>query len=143
MIGRHSVMLSPDSVRRVMPPTTMIAKTSVEENMSQRPTAGGGRIGASELSVVADNGEEEVSSAASVVVEENRFEREERRESTETGWEGCPTKECRSMFEYRAEIIGRPKALGPVTSVLVDTRAFEQKDWSADLLHNAANIAKE
>lgn len=45
MIGRHSVMLKPDSVRRVTPPTTMIAKTSVEENKSQPPTAGGANIG--------------------------------------------------------------------------------------------------
>jgi len=39
-------MLRPDSVRRVTPPTTMTAKTSVDERRSQRPTPGGGRIGA-------------------------------------------------------------------------------------------------
>ena len=41
MIGRHSVMLRPDSVRRVMPPTTMTAMTSVEDIKSQFATAGG------------------------------------------------------------------------------------------------------
>jgi hypothetical protein len=45
VIGRHSVMLSPDSVKRVTPPTTMTANTKVEENKSQRPTAGGDTIG--------------------------------------------------------------------------------------------------
>jgi hypothetical protein len=40
-MGRHSVMLSPDSVRRVMPPTTMTARTRAEESKSQFPTAGG------------------------------------------------------------------------------------------------------
>lgn len=40
MIGRHSVMLNPDSVRRVTPPTTMTAKTRVEERKSQFATAG-------------------------------------------------------------------------------------------------------
>lgn len=46
VIGRHSVMLRPDSVRRVTPPTTITAKTSVDERRSQRPTPGIGRIGA-------------------------------------------------------------------------------------------------
>jgi hypothetical protein len=45
VIGRHSVMLSPDSVRRVTPPTTMTAMTRVEENKSQFPTAGGESTG--------------------------------------------------------------------------------------------------
>ena len=40
VMGRHSVMLNPDSVRRVMPPTTMTAKTRVEERKSQFATAG-------------------------------------------------------------------------------------------------------
>jgi hypothetical protein len=40
VIGRHSVMLNPDSVRRVTPPTTMTAKTRVEERKSQFATAG-------------------------------------------------------------------------------------------------------
>ena len=40
MIERHSVMLNPDSVRRVTPPTTMTAKTRVEERKSQFATAG-------------------------------------------------------------------------------------------------------
>jgi len=41
VIGRHSVMLSPDSVRRVTPPTAMTAMTRAEESKSQFPTAGG------------------------------------------------------------------------------------------------------
>lgn len=45
VMGFHSVMLSPDSVRRVTPPTTMIARTSVAEAISHPPTAGGERIG--------------------------------------------------------------------------------------------------
>jgi len=45
VMGCHSVMLNPDSVRRVMPPTTMMANTSVEDKSSQRPTAGGDRTG--------------------------------------------------------------------------------------------------
>lgn len=45
MMGRHSVILRPDSVRRVMPPTTTTAKTSVEEIISQIPTERGARIG--------------------------------------------------------------------------------------------------
>ena len=36
-------MLRPDSVRRVTPPTTITAKTRVEENISQLPTDRGGR----------------------------------------------------------------------------------------------------
>lgn len=45
MTGRHSVMLSPDSVSRVTPPTTMTAMTRVEESKSQFPTAGGESTG--------------------------------------------------------------------------------------------------
>jgi len=45
VIGRHSVMLSPDSVRRVTPPTTMTARTRTEESKSQFPTAGGESTG--------------------------------------------------------------------------------------------------
>jgi hypothetical protein len=41
VMGRHSVMLNPDSVRRVTPPTTMTARTRTEESRSQFPTAGG------------------------------------------------------------------------------------------------------
>jgi hypothetical protein len=44
-MGRHSVMLSPDSVRRVTPPTTITAMTRVEESKSQFPTAGGESTG--------------------------------------------------------------------------------------------------
>lgn len=45
VMGFHSVMLSPDSVRRVTPPTTITAKTIADENKSQRPTAGGASTG--------------------------------------------------------------------------------------------------
>jgi hypothetical protein len=45
VMGRHSVMLSPDSVSRVTPPTTMTAMTRVEESKSQLPTAGGESTG--------------------------------------------------------------------------------------------------
>jgi hypothetical protein len=41
VMGRHSVMLNPDSVRRVTPPTTMTARTRTEESKSQCPTTGG------------------------------------------------------------------------------------------------------
>ena len=47
MMGRHSVMLSPDSVSRVTPPTMMTAMTSADESMSQFPTAGGDSTGSS------------------------------------------------------------------------------------------------
>ena len=47
MIGRHSVMLSPDSVSRVTPPTTMTAKTSTAEPSSHPPTDGGESTGSS------------------------------------------------------------------------------------------------
>ena len=43
VMGRHSVILRPDSVRRVTPPTTITAKTRVEENISQLPTDRDGR----------------------------------------------------------------------------------------------------
>lgn len=49
-MGRHSVMLRPDSVRRVTPPTTMTAKTNADEKRSQRPTAGGANTGNLEAS---------------------------------------------------------------------------------------------
>ena len=45
MIGLHSVMLSPDSVNRVTPPTTMIPRTRTDESISHRPIAGEGKIG--------------------------------------------------------------------------------------------------
>lgn len=41
MIGFHSVILRPDSVSRVTPPTTMTARTREEDAMSHIPTAGG------------------------------------------------------------------------------------------------------
>src|SRR5438270_900945 len=45
VIGLHSVILNPDSVNRVTPPTTMMPSTKTEENISHLPTEGGGRIG--------------------------------------------------------------------------------------------------
>lgn len=45
VIGRHSTMLSPDSVRRVTPPTTTIANTSDAETKSHLVTAGPERGG--------------------------------------------------------------------------------------------------
>lgn len=81
MIGRHSVILRPDSVRRVTPPTTITAKTSVDERRSQRPTAGGGRIGGvwDGLSVAG------CSAVRVAVVDENLCRRAEKRERTDTG----------------------------------------------------------
>ena len=45
--GFHSVILKPDSVRRVTPPTTMTANTRPDEARSHIPTGGGERIGSS------------------------------------------------------------------------------------------------
>lgn len=59
-MGCHSTMLSPDSVRRVTPPTTMTAKTSAEENKSQYETDGGVRTG----SVSAEDASEEETASA-------------------------------------------------------------------------------
>lgn len=80
MIGRHSVILRPDSVRRVTPPTTITAKTSVDDRSSQRPTAGGGRIG----EVSDDLFGVVCSTVAVTVVEENLCRRAEKRERTDT-----------------------------------------------------------
>ncbi len=46
-MGFHSVMLKPDSVRRVTPPTTMTANTSTADPSSQPPTEGGDSTGSS------------------------------------------------------------------------------------------------
>lgn len=43
--GFHSVMLRPDSVRRVTPPTTMIPKTRALHPRSQLDTAGVDNVG--------------------------------------------------------------------------------------------------
>ena len=43
--GRHSVILNPDSVKRVTPPTTMTPSTKTDEISNHLPTAGEGRIG--------------------------------------------------------------------------------------------------
>ena len=72
-MGRHSVMLRPDSVRRVIPPTTMTAKTSVDERRSQRPTPGVGRIGAEVEGLTFGNSFGEGEKAT----EENLWRREE------------------------------------------------------------------
>lgn len=47
VIGLHSVMLKPDSVNRVTPPTPMTPRTKTEESMSHLLTDGGGRTGSS------------------------------------------------------------------------------------------------
>ena len=52
-MGRHSVMLSPDSVRRVTPPTTMTANTSAADATSHPPTTGGERTGSSPAGISA------------------------------------------------------------------------------------------
>src|SRR6266404_3033093 len=67
VMGRHSVMLSPDSVSRVTPPTTITAMTSTDESMSQFPTAGGENTGSpAEGSAVVPLDEEKRSSSADV-----------------------------------------------------------------------------
>ena len=81
MIGRHSVMLRPDSVRRVTPPTTMTAKTSVDERRSQRPTPGVGRIGAEVEELTFGNSFGEGEKAT----EENLWRKEETYEIGELG----------------------------------------------------------
>lgn len=45
VIGFHSVILSPDSVNRVTPPTTITAKTKPEDINNHLPTAGGESTG--------------------------------------------------------------------------------------------------
>ena len=50
--GFHSVILRPDSVSRVTPPTTMTAYMSAVVPKSQKPTEGGVRIGNSLNSAV-------------------------------------------------------------------------------------------
>lgn len=67
--GFHSVILRPDSVRRVTPPTTMTAKTRAEDRSSQRATGGGERMGRLSSGSGDDSAEED---AATVPVEENR-----------------------------------------------------------------------
>ena len=52
-IGFHSVMLRPDSVRRVMPPTTITAKTNPAEPISHPPTPGDDKTGSWFVSCVA------------------------------------------------------------------------------------------
>ena len=53
MTGRHSTILKPDSVSRVIPPTTIIPKTKVAEKNSHLVTAGPDRGGSSVVSGVA------------------------------------------------------------------------------------------
>ena len=45
--GFHSVMLNPDSVSLVTPPTTMTPNANMEHTISQRPTEGGDKTGSS------------------------------------------------------------------------------------------------
>jgi len=45
VIGLHSVILRPDSVRRVTPPTTITEKTSHADPISHLPTPGGDNTG--------------------------------------------------------------------------------------------------
>jgi len=53
VIGFHSVMLKPDSVRRVTPPTTITAKTNPADPINHPPTPGEDRIGNWSVSWVA------------------------------------------------------------------------------------------
>ena len=46
-IGFHSVILKPDSVRRVTPPTTITAKTRAEDANNHIATGGGVKVGSS------------------------------------------------------------------------------------------------
>lgn len=55
MIGFHSVILKPDSVRRVTPPTTMTAKTRAEDANSHIATGGGVKVGSSSGLVECDD----------------------------------------------------------------------------------------
>ena len=69
-MGRHSVMLNPDSVSRVTPPTTMTAITSTDESMSQFPTAGGESTGSSEAGSWAVPLDEKKRGSSADVIEE-------------------------------------------------------------------------
>lgn len=51
MTGSHSVILSPDSVNRVTPPTTTMKNTRPEEMYNHLATAGVVRIGSASLRV--------------------------------------------------------------------------------------------
>ncbi|CAK5275786.1 unnamed protein product [Mycena citricolor] len=55
VMGFHSVILNPDSVKRVTPPTTTTANTSTDETMSHMPTetGGGGAVPGVAASIVA------------------------------------------------------------------------------------------
>ena len=52
--GFHSVMLKPDSVSRVTPPTTMTAYISPVIAISQYPTTGGVNVGDSDAALFCD-----------------------------------------------------------------------------------------
>jgi hypothetical protein len=72
-MGRHSVMLSPDSVRRVTPPTTMTARTRTEESKSQFPTAGGDITGSCWLCCCcADDDADDADNSSAPFDEKNR-----------------------------------------------------------------------
>lgn len=49
VMGRHSVILKPDWVRRVTPPTKMTAKTRAEDASSHLPTDGRDSTGRSAM----------------------------------------------------------------------------------------------
>lgn len=57
--GRHSVILRPDSVKRVTPPTTMTAKTKADEPSNHIATGGGESTGSSAASTEAPEALEE------------------------------------------------------------------------------------
>lgn len=57
--GRHSVMLRPDSVKRVTPPTTITANTRVEDASSHIATGGGESTGNSAAEGKAEDALEE------------------------------------------------------------------------------------
>src|SRR6266702_1889103 len=70
VMGRHSVMLSPDSVSRVTPPTMTTAMTSADESRSQFPTAGGESTGSSAAGRVTVPLEEKKRGSSADAVEE-------------------------------------------------------------------------
>jgi hypothetical protein len=133
VIGRHSVMLKPDSVRRVTPPTTTIAKTKVEDIMSHIPTERGARMG---------NGG--VDDASAVLDEKNR------------GFRDCLGAERKRVFQerFRRHDAGLLNAeAGPRPSCVARTaRDVEKKafwHWTgaaarrAAALNAASNIGGE
>ena len=64
--GRHSVILRPDSVNRVTPPTTITAKTKAEEVRSHIATGGGESTGSSAASTEAEEALDEKNRGSNV-----------------------------------------------------------------------------